>query len=100
MLATTGITQGPFSLKVIYSDALKKPFLIESSCCCHSGNDTWVSLARSCVGYTQIEVVLNAYVRPDRYISGCAQIALETLNDLHNMRIFPFVVDLMTFHRI
>lgn len=43
------------------------PCLVETGARCHGGEATWQPLADGCVGHNQINVSLDAYLRPDEY---------------------------------
>lgn len=65
--------QGPSHMEVkmtSYSEKGKtiyNPCLVEVGARCHGGEGTWITVANECIGYNQAEVVLNCFLRPDRF---------------------------------
>jgi len=43
------------------------PCLVETGARCHGGEATWVPIADGCIGHNQINVSLDAFLRPDEY---------------------------------
>ena len=60
-----GVVQGPSHMEVMY--CADGPCLVEVGSRCHGGEGTWLPVAQECIGYTQVSVTLDAYLRPDRY---------------------------------
>ncbi len=64
------ITQGPAHMKIACNhlgNGRYSPCLIDIVLRCHGGDATWGIVAKECIGYTQLECVLNCIVRPDRF---------------------------------
>ena len=61
-----GIQQGPSHMEVMYND-VTGPCLVEVGSRCHGGEGTWVPVAEECLGYSQLDTNLNAFLRPDRF---------------------------------
>jgi len=67
------ILQGPSHMEVKL-DSLEVngklqyyPCLVEVGARCHGGEGTWLPVVQECIGYSQVETVLNCYLRPDRF---------------------------------
>lgn len=45
------------------------PLVHSVSCVPHGDNGNWIPLVESCIGYNQIDSILNCYLRPDRFDS-------------------------------
>lgn len=60
-----GIVQGPSHMELIWSG--DGPCLVEVGARVHGGEGTWLPVAKECVGYTQVDVTLNAYLRPELF---------------------------------
>ena len=60
-----GIFQGPSHMEVIW--CVDGPCLVEVGSRCHGGEGTWLPVAKECIGYTQVEATLNAYLRPNLF---------------------------------
>ena len=43
------------------------PCLVEVGSRCHGGEGSWFPVAQECIGYTQVDVTLSCYLRPDRF---------------------------------
>jgi hypothetical protein len=43
------------------------PCLVEVGSRCHGGEGSWIPVAQECIGYTQLDVTLSCYLRPDRF---------------------------------
>ena len=61
-----GIVHGPSHMEIMYNEATG-PCLVEVGSRCHGGEGTWVPVADECLGYSQLDATLNAYLRPDRF---------------------------------
>ena len=61
-----GIFHGPSHMEVMYND-VTGPCLVEVGSRCHGGEGTWVPVAEECLGYSQLDTNLNAFLRPDRF---------------------------------
>ena len=65
VLDALGIVNGPGHMEVkLCRDG---PCLVEVGSRCHGGEGSWVPVADECVGYNQIGVTLDAYLRPDAF---------------------------------
>ncbi len=59
-LDALGILEGPSHMEVMWcSDG---PCLVEVGARCQGGEGTWLPVAKECVGYTQVELCLDAYL--------------------------------------
>jgi biotin carboxylase len=65
VVKAVGICQGPSHMEIILTPT--GPCLVEVGSRCHGGEGSWLPIARECVGYTQLEVTLNAHLRPDSF---------------------------------
>jgi hypothetical protein len=65
VVAALGILHGPTHMEVIYQ--ADGPCLVEVGARCHGGEGSWIPVAQECVGYTQLDVTLSCYLRPDRF---------------------------------
>ena len=81
-----GILQGPSHMEIIWS--AEGPCLVEVGARCHGGEGTWLPVAKECVGYTQIDATLNAYLRPELFD------ALPSCPTLHKKGAEVFLVAL------
>lgn len=61
-----GILHGPSHVEVVLTDG--GPCLVEAAATCLGGEGSWISLAKECVGYTQLDTTLSCYLRPDRCV--------------------------------
>jgi biotin carboxylase len=62
VLDALGIVNGPGHMEVKWcSDG---PCLVEVGSRCHGGEGTWVPVTHECIGYSQVDVTLDAYLRP------------------------------------
>ena len=61
-----GILQGPSHMEVMYNETTG-PCLVEVGSRCHGGEGTWLPVAEECLGYSQLDANLNAFLRPDRF---------------------------------
>jgi hypothetical protein len=61
-----GYKQGAVHTKIIFSNDEQRPFLLEGNGCCQPQDGSWISLNEECIGYSQVEIALSTYVRPDR----------------------------------
>lgn len=66
MVQALGIFHGSSHMEVMYSD-VTGPCLVEVGSRCHGGEGTWVPVAEECLGYSQLDTNLNAFLRPDRF---------------------------------
>ena len=60
------ILQGPSHMEVMYNETTG-PCLVEVGSRCHGGEGTWLPVAEECLGYSQLDANLNAFLRPDRF---------------------------------
>ena len=65
VVAAVGIVQGPSHMEVIFTPS--GPCLVEVGSRCHGGEGSWLPIVRECIGYTQLEVTLMCYLRPDSF---------------------------------
>jgi biotin carboxylase len=63
--ASLGILQGPSHMEVMW--CADGPCLVEVGARCHGGEGSWLPVAKECIGYTQVDVTLNCYLRPDLF---------------------------------
>jgi hypothetical protein len=61
-----GIQHGPSHMEVMY-DETTGPCLVEVGSRCHGGEGTWLPVVNECLGYSQLDATLSAYIRPDRF---------------------------------
>jgi hypothetical protein len=61
-----GIFHGPSHMEVMFNETTG-PCLVEVGSRCHGGEGTWVPVAEECLGYSQLDTNLNAFLRPDRF---------------------------------
>jgi biotin carboxylase len=59
------IFHGPSHMEIIMTAT--GPCLVEVGSRCHGGEGTWLPVVKECIGYSQLEATLNAYLRPDTY---------------------------------
>mmetsp|Transcript_37218 Transcript_37218/g.37900 ORF Transcript_37218/g.37900 Transcript_37218/m.37900 type:complete len:506 (-) Transcript_37218:227-1744(-) len=59
------ISQGPSHMEVMYTPT--GPCLVEVGSRCHGGEASWLPVVTECLGYSQLEATLAAYIRPDRF---------------------------------
>lgn len=65
-----GIHQGPSHMELMscLSDTgAFSPCLVEVGARCHGGDATWLPVVQECIGYSQLDATLNAYLRADRF---------------------------------
>lgn len=43
------------------------PCLVEVGSRCHGGEGSWIPIATECIGYTQLDLTMGCYLRPDRF---------------------------------
>jgi L-amino acid ligase len=67
VITALGIKQGPSCIKIKNTE--KGPCLVDLRSCIHGGNGTFMSIVNECIGYSQLEVLMNCYVRPDAFDS-------------------------------
>ena len=60
VLNALDIMQGPSHMEVMFSE-VGGPCLVEVGSRCQGGEGTWLPVAKECIGYTQVEVTLDAY---------------------------------------
>lgn len=65
--------QGPSHMEVKLNSTIRdgvmhySPCLVEVGARCHGGEGTWIPVVNECIGYSQAEMCLNCYLRPDRF---------------------------------
>jgi biotin carboxylase len=71
-----GLLQGPSHMEIILNSfptpgnpgtITYSPCLVEVGARCHGGEGSWIPVVTECIGYSQVEVALNCYLRPDRF---------------------------------
>jgi len=70
VVSALSIHHGPSHMEVmscVSADGAFNPCLVEVGSRCHGGEGSWCPVATECVGYTQLDVTLNCYIRPDRF---------------------------------
>jgi len=65
VLDALGIMNGPSHMEVIYQE--DGPCLVEVGSRCHGGEGSWVPVARECVGYTVVDITLDAYLSGKKF---------------------------------
>ncbi len=89
VVAALKIYQGPTHMEVICHTAIRTDeagdevlthdaCLVEIGSRCHGGEGSWIPVAQECIGYTQLEVALNCYLRPDQFDALPAQPVLKS----------------------
>jgi biotin carboxylase len=66
VVSALGILQGPSHMEVMF-DPATGPCLVEVGSRCHGGEGTWLPVVNECLGYSQLDATLSAYIRPDRF---------------------------------
>lgn len=61
------IFHGPSHMEIIMTPG--GPCLVEVGSRCHGGEGTWLPVVQECIGYSQLDATLNAYLRPDSFES-------------------------------
>lgn len=59
------IFHGPSHMEIIMTPG--GPCLVEVGSRCHGGEGTWLPVVQECIGYSQLDATLNAYLRPDSF---------------------------------
>ena len=65
VLEALEIKNGPAHAEVMMTAT--GPCLVEVGSRCHGGEGTWQPIADGCLGYNQIDVALDSYIRPDDF---------------------------------
>lgn len=53
-------------MEIMYSET-KGPCLVEVGSRCHGGEGTWLPVAKECVGFTQVEITIDAYLEGEKF---------------------------------
>ena len=73
------INQGPTHMEVIANTVIQQHpttgdeqlvhdvCLVEVGTRCHGGEGTWIPVVQECIGYSQLDATLNAFLRPDQF---------------------------------
>eukprot|EP00903_Cladosiphon_okamuranus_P016162 g14915.t1 len=62
VLDAMGVVHGPGHMEVKYTTT--GPCLVEVGTRCHGGEGTWQDIAEECLGYNQIDMTFNSYLKP------------------------------------
>jgi len=65
IVTALGIMHGPSHMEVML--CADGPCLVEVGSRCHGGEASWLPVVTECLGYSQLEATLAAYIRPDRF---------------------------------
>lgn len=83
-----GFKNGALHAEVMYTN--RGPVLVEMNCRLHGGNAAWVVPAEICMGYSQLNVFMDAYLnegkcdfssvpsRPEKAFQWCHQVKMRT----------------------
>lgn len=65
VLTALGIRNGPAHGELKYCRG--EPVLIEVGSRCHGGEGAWIPIANKCVGYNQVDVMVDALIDPSKF---------------------------------
>ncbi len=89
VLKAVGFENGAIHGEIIYTKN-RGPVLVELNCRLHGGNAQWVLPAQACMGYNQLDILMNAYLdggkgafaeipsRPSTAYKYCHQVKMRT----------------------
>ncbi|CAM9737898.1 unnamed protein product [Ectocarpus fasciculatus] len=65
VLDAMGVVHGPGHMEVKFTTT--GPCLVEVGTRCHGGEGTWQAIADECLGYNQIDMTFNSYLKPSAW---------------------------------